>query len=89
MLLERAVEDARTIGYTTLLLESPKSWKSAHSLYKSAGFLETQMHSESEVPAEFRQYWIFYGVTSLKPIYQPELTKIFYSAHRRVAASRN
>lgn len=59
MLLERAIEEARIIGYTTLLLESPKSWKPAHSLYKSAGFKEAQMYPESEVPEEFRQHWIF------------------------------
>jgi GNAT superfamily N-acetyltransferase len=59
ILLETAIEEGRRLGYSSVLLESPRSWSEAHGLYKSAGFGDTNEYPESEVPAEFRENWIF------------------------------
>ncbi|WP_293914836.1 GNAT family N-acetyltransferase [Deinococcus sp.] len=58
-LFETAIESARNIGYSQLLLESPKSWGAAHALYHDLGFNIVQMYPESEVPEHLREYWVF------------------------------
>jgi len=58
-LFEAAIAYARDIGYTSLLLESPMSWKGAHALYHSLNFEATAMYPESEVPEHLRKYWVF------------------------------
>lgn len=58
-LLEYLINEARAIGYAILRLDSARFMKSAHSLYRSAGFKEIEEYSESEIPEEFRQHWVF------------------------------
>jgi GNAT superfamily N-acetyltransferase len=62
-LFEAALQEGRRLGYSKILLDSPRSWREAHALYMSAGFREIDEYSgselESEVPAEFRQNWVF------------------------------
>jgi GNAT superfamily N-acetyltransferase len=59
ILLKSAIEEGRRLGYSSVLLDSPRSWTEAHSLYKSAGFRDTDEYPESEVPADLRENWIF------------------------------
>lgn len=61
-LFAAAVQAARDIGYTRLLLESPRSWAGAHAVYQAHGFHTVQAYPESEVPEHLRQYWIYMGI---------------------------
>lgn len=61
-LFETAIRQARAMGYTQLLLESPRSWAGAHALYHELGFEAVAMYPESEVPEQLRTYWVFMGL---------------------------
>ena len=61
-LFETALEAARDLGFSELLLESPISWQGAHALYKDMGFQDVPMYPESEVPEHLRKYWVFMGL---------------------------
>jgi GNAT superfamily N-acetyltransferase len=50
-LVERLIEDARTLGYTTLRLESLKALTAAHGLYRSVGFKNIDPYSENSMKA--------------------------------------
>jgi GNAT superfamily N-acetyltransferase len=58
-LLDALLAEARGIGYQTVRLDSTRFMQAAHSLYRSAGFQEIEPYPESEIPAEFRQHWVF------------------------------
>jgi GNAT superfamily N-acetyltransferase len=45
----RLIEDARSIGYRQLKLESLKFLESAHSLYRSVGFREIDRYAENSM----------------------------------------
>jgi GNAT superfamily N-acetyltransferase len=60
-LFGQAVDLARTIGYSHLLLESPRSWAGAHAVYTRHGFAPVDAYPESEVPPDLKQYWIHMG----------------------------
>src|SRR3990172_2139262 len=49
---------AKLIGYQTLRLDSARFMKTAHALYRSAGFREIESYPESEIPPEFRRHWV-------------------------------
>jgi GNAT superfamily N-acetyltransferase len=58
-LLEALIAEAQEIGYPTVRLDSTRFMKVAHSLYRSVGFYEIEPYTESEIPPEFQQYWVF------------------------------
>ena len=58
-LLAELLTQARAIGYHHARLDSARFMHAAHALYRSLGFQEIAPYCESEVPAEFHQYWIF------------------------------
>lgn len=58
-LVNRLVEEAEQIGYQRIRLDSAHFMTDAHRLYRSTGFKEIAPYEESEVPAEFRDHWIF------------------------------
>jgi GNAT superfamily N-acetyltransferase len=58
-LLDDLIEEARSIGYSRIRLDSARYMKEAHSLYRSVGFKEIDEFPESEIPEEFRAHWIF------------------------------
>lgn len=58
-LLEALISDAQEIGYPTIRLDSTRFMAAAHSLYCSLGFQEIKPYSESEIPAEYHQHWVF------------------------------
>jgi GNAT superfamily N-acetyltransferase len=62
-LFEAAINAARDLGFSGLLLESPMSWQGAHALYKEMGFQGVPMYAESEVPEQLRKYWVFMGLS--------------------------
>lgn len=49
-LLQRLLEEARDIGYSIIRLDSARFMEEAHSLYRSAGFRETEPYAASEIP---------------------------------------
>ena len=51
LLVDRLVEDARTLGYKTLRLESLKVLAAAHALYRSVGFVQIDPYSENSMKA--------------------------------------
>ena len=51
LLIEQLVEDARTLGYKTVRLESLKVLAAAHALYRSVGFVEIDPYSENSMKA--------------------------------------
>ena len=58
-LLNSVLEEARTIGYKKIRLDSAGYMKEAHSLYRSVGFKDIEPYGGSEVPEEFKQHWVF------------------------------
>ena len=58
-LLDTLISEAREIGYQTLRLDVARCHKEAISLYRSAGFKEVAPYPESEIPDEFKKYWVF------------------------------
>lgn len=58
-LLEKLTDEAVQIGYTALRLDSARFMKEAHKLYRSMGFTEIESYEGSEIPEEFRSFWIF------------------------------
>jgi len=49
-LAERAIADARAIGYRAVVLDTLPSMKEAHALYASLGFRECAAYTASAVP---------------------------------------
>ncbi len=58
-LLEDALTAARQNGYSTVRLDSTRFMKEAQALYRSAGFRDIEPYAESEIPEEWRRYWVF------------------------------
>jgi GNAT superfamily N-acetyltransferase len=58
-LVDSLVRLASVAGYERLRLDSPDFMTAAHSLYRSAGFMDIEPYAESEVPEEYRPYWVF------------------------------
>jgi GNAT superfamily N-acetyltransferase len=58
-LLERLLQEASSLGFEKLRLDSPRFMTGAHRLYRRAGFQEIEPYPGSEIPDEFQQHWIF------------------------------
>ena len=58
-LLDRLIELATEAGYERILLDSPDFMTAAHGLYRSSGFEDTEPYSESEIPDEYKPFWVF------------------------------
>jgi ribosomal protein S18 acetylase RimI-like enzyme len=58
-MLQKLLETGREYGYKEFVLDTPKWAYAAQHIYKSAGFEEIEGYSESEIPQEFRSYWMF------------------------------
>jgi GNAT superfamily N-acetyltransferase len=57
-ILQRLIDDARTLGYRTIHLDSAPFMHEAHALYRSVGF----------VPSEPHEGWEFEGVPALREV---------------------
>ena len=62
-LVDCLIREARAIGYPTIRLDSTRFMVEAHSLYRSAGFIERGEYPESEIPEQFREHWVFMEMT--------------------------
>ena len=58
-LLLKLIDEALTIGYTCLRLDSASFMTEAHNLYHSLGFSEIGPYEGSEIPKEFQHHWVF------------------------------
>jgi GNAT superfamily N-acetyltransferase len=51
LLVTRLLADARTLGYTTVRLESLRALTAAHQLYRSVGFVEIEPYAANSMDA--------------------------------------
>ncbi len=58
-MLERVLEAARADGYWSIRLDSPDFMTAAHALYRSSGFVDIKPYPESEIPDDYKGYWVF------------------------------
>jgi GNAT superfamily N-acetyltransferase len=58
-LLDRLLAEASQMAYTAVRLDSARFMKTAHALYRSAGFTDIEPYPESEIPPDFRTHWVF------------------------------
>lgn len=58
-LLGGLLDAADEIGYQRVRLDSVRFMEAAHSLYRSAGFVDIAPYEQSEIPAEFWDHWVF------------------------------
>lgn len=58
-LLDGLIAEAEASGYDRVRLDSPNFMRAAHSLYRSTGFVDIDPYPESEIPDEFKTYWVF------------------------------
>ena len=59
LLLNKLLDIGRNVGCSRFLLDSPNFGYAAHNLYRSVGFKEVRDYPESEIPVDWRHYWIF------------------------------
>lgn len=59
MLLTRVCEEARSVGYSTLRLDSAPFMREAHKLYRTAGFREISSYVDSATAARVGADWLF------------------------------
>ena len=58
-LVDATIKEVRAAGYSTLRLDSARFMTDAQALYRSAGFREISPYPQSEIPEQFRVYWVF------------------------------
>ena len=58
-LLNQLIQDAKEIGYSKILLESPQFMREAHSLYRSVGFKDIELYPEPEMSEDFQEYMVY------------------------------
>ena len=58
-LLGQLIQSAKEIGCSKVLLDSARFMKSAHALYRSAGFKEVELYSETEMTENFQDHMIY------------------------------
>ncbi|MFH0850012.1 MAG: GNAT family N-acetyltransferase [Candidatus Bathyarchaeota archaeon] len=58
-MLHRQLETGREYGITSFMLDTPKWAYAAQHIYKSVGFKEIEEYPESQIPPDFKQYWMF------------------------------
>jgi len=58
-LVQECITRVRDMKYSEMRLDSAGFMLDAHRVYKSAGFLETTAYEGSEIPEEYRKYWVF------------------------------
>ncbi len=58
-MLEQMLEAAKSTGYRSIRLDSPDFMTAAHAFYRSSGFQDIPPYPESEIPDEYKGYWVF------------------------------
>jgi GNAT superfamily N-acetyltransferase len=59
-LLDRLLEEAGTMGASTVRLDTVRFMAEAQRLYRSRGFVERTPYQGTEIPPHLQQYWIFF-----------------------------
>lgn len=62
-MLNRLLQEAQSVGYHIVRLDSARFMKEAHQLYRSTGFEEIAAYAGSEIPKEFHGHWVFMEMT--------------------------
>ena len=58
-LVGTVINEARSMGYAKILLDTPKFFTSAQNLYRSLEFQPISPYPQSEISEAYHQYWIF------------------------------
>jgi GNAT superfamily N-acetyltransferase len=58
-MLNDLLATAIAAGHRRVRLDSPSFMTDAHRLYRSAGFVDIEPYSESEIPDQFKEHWMF------------------------------
>jgi ribosomal protein S18 acetylase RimI-like enzyme len=58
-LLEQIILSAKEVGYSKILLDSAKFMNKAHLLYRSVGFREIKIYSETEMTENFQEHMVY------------------------------
>jgi len=58
-ILQFLIHQGQDLGFSTLRLDTGIFLTTAIHLYHSAGFYEIEEYPETEIPPEFRPYWLF------------------------------
>jgi GNAT superfamily N-acetyltransferase len=58
-LVAKTIDEVTRQNYAVLKLDSAGFMTDAHALYRSFGFTDIRPYEESEIPEEFRKYWVF------------------------------
>jgi len=58
-LLRQLIQSAHDIGCSKVLLDSARFMENAHALYRSAGFAEVDIYSETEMTENFQDHMIY------------------------------
>ncbi len=58
-ILGALISAAEAAGYRHMRLDSPDFMTDAHRLYRSSGFVEIAPYPESEIPDQYKTFWIF------------------------------
>lgn len=59
-ILDRLIAEARTMGATTLRLDTCRFMSDAQRLYRSRGFVERGRYEGSEIPPRLQQHWVYF-----------------------------
>ena len=59
-LLDRLLDEARSLGAATVRLDTARFMADAQRLYRSRGFAERTPYPGTEIPPHLQQYWIFF-----------------------------
>ena len=58
-MLNRLFEAGGEFGFSKIMLSTPRFAHAAQHIYRSAGFQEREEYPETEIPLDFRSYWIY------------------------------
>jgi len=58
-ILEQLIQSAKKIGCSKVLLDSARFMNNAHNLYRSVGFKEIELYSETEMTENFQDHMIY------------------------------
>ena len=58
-MLARLIEESQAAGYRSIRLDSPDFMTAAHALYRSSEFVDIEPYPESEIPDEYKGFWVF------------------------------
>ena len=59
-LIDCALREASAMGARKVRLDTNRFMTDAQRLYRSRGFSERAAYAETEIPAEFQKYWLFF-----------------------------